>query len=106
MICQRCNKEVPPTKIACTCFPAVADEETKLHALMLFKESKQPLYLTNSNNGKHLLARRDRTRSFCGAKEFKQPATTPLWLSTFEKMAQHDCCITCAAIVTRSFAVK
>jgi hypothetical protein len=105
MVCTRCNRTVPEKKIACDCFQLRATEETKLHALILFNESKQPLYVTNQNNGKHLLPRQDHTHSFCG-KEFKQPSTTPLWLDGFRKLAQHDVCITCAAIVTRSFAPK
>ena len=106
MTCPHCKRLVPPNKIACDCFKVRADEETRLAALMNFKESRAPLYLTNQANGRHLLPRRDRTRSYCGKKEFKRPSTTPLWLHVFEKMGQHDCCIECAAIVTRSFAQK
>ena len=67
MICQRCHKEVPPGKLACECFKFHADEETRLQALVNFKEGRAPLYLTNANNGRHLLARRNRTRN-CEAR--------------------------------------
>lgn len=104
MTCQHCKQEVPASLIACPCFQKRADEETRRLAVIAFSESKAPLYLTNQRNGRHLLGRRDRTTSLCGQKSFKQPETTPLWRQTFEKLTQHDVCIECAALVTRSFA--
>lgn len=104
MICPHCKQEIPANLIACPCFQKRADEETRRLAVIAFSTGHAPLYLTNQRNGRHLLGRRDRTKSLCGQKSFKQPQTTPLWRHTFEKLHQNEICIECAALVTRSFA--